>query len=145
MCFQLTVVGDLDSRLSHHNKFPQYRETFHMFCDSREPWLIQKFFLLLIIQYFLVCKSLILVLFVFHLFHKPWVACQVLCTVQQEFCPRADTVWLLCSLDYVSILHFSSWLCFRPTDYFQSVSSFWILLFSVKTVTTVVSILSMRV
>jgi hypothetical protein len=28
--------------VSHHNKFPQYRGTFHKFCDSREPWLIQK-------------------------------------------------------------------------------------------------------
>jgi hypothetical protein len=27
--------------VSHHNKFPQYRKTFHTFCDSREPWLIQ--------------------------------------------------------------------------------------------------------
>jgi hypothetical protein len=36
---QLIIVGELDytQTVSHHNKFPYYIKTTHMFCDSREP------------------------------------------------------------------------------------------------------------
>ena len=37
---QLSIVRFVGLQtVSHHNKFPQYRETFHKFCYSREPWL----------------------------------------------------------------------------------------------------------
>jgi hypothetical protein len=32
--------------ISHHNKFPEYRETFHKFCDPSEPWLTQKLYVM---------------------------------------------------------------------------------------------------